>query len=134
MHEGMSATFTVSSQPGKTFDATLSRTSGLLDQHDRSLSLEFDVSNPAGELQGGDYAQVRLKLKREAPTDWVQSKSILNTQKRTYVLTLNNNEVKRIRIDEGIRLDTLTEVFGNLLAEDKIILRPSEEIKEVRVN
>ncbi|CDS93181.1 efflux RND transporter periplasmic adaptor subunit [Mucilaginibacter rubeus] len=134
VYDGMSASFTVSSQPGKTFDAKLSRTSGLLDQHDRSLTLEFDVSNTSSELQGGDYAQVKLKLKRKNSSNWVQSKSVLNTQSGTYVLTLNNNEVKRIAVKEGIRLDTLTEIFGNLSPEDNIILKPSEEIKEGKIN
>ncbi|WP_461533710.1 efflux RND transporter periplasmic adaptor subunit [Sinomicrobium sp.] len=130
VQEGMTATFTVSSQPGKTFDAKLSRTSGLLDPQDRSLTLEFDVNNPSGELQGGDYAQVMLKLQRNNPTYWVQSKAVLNTKSGTFVLTLNDNEVKRIAVNEGIRMDTLTEVFGNLSPEDNIILKPSEEINE----
>jgi len=129
VQQNMPATFTVSSQPGKMFNAKLSRSSGLLDQRDRSLTLEFDVSNPSGELQGGDYAQVKLKLKRKKPSYWVNSKSVLNTQSGTYVLTLNNEEVKRIAVDEGIRIDTLIEVFGNLSPEDKIIVKPSEEIK-----
>ncbi|SEH63064.1 RND family efflux transporter, MFP subunit [Paenimyroides aquimaris] len=133
VYEGMPATFTVSSQPGKTFDAKLSRTSGLLDQQDRSLTLEFDVSNPSGELLGGDYAQVKLKLKRKSPSNWVQTKSVLNTQSGTYVLTLNNDEVKRIAVSEGVRLDTLTEVFGNLSPADNIIMKPSEEIKEGKI-
>ncbi|HLT87041.1 MAG TPA: efflux RND transporter periplasmic adaptor subunit [Sphingobacterium sp.] len=132
--QDMPVTFTVSSQPGKTFEATLSRTSGLLDQQNRSLTLEFDVNNPAGELQGGDYAQVRLTLQRRAATHWVPGKSVLNTQSGTYILTLNDNEIKRIPVKEGIRLDTLTEVFGNLSAEDNIILKPSEEIKEGTIN
>ncbi|NGM62818.1 efflux RND transporter periplasmic adaptor subunit [Sphingobacterium sp. SGG-5] len=134
VNEDMIATFTVSSQPGKTFDAALSRTSGLLDQQDRSLILEFDVNNPRGELQGGDYAQVKLKLQRKSPSHWVQSRSVLNTQSGTYVLTMNNSEVKRIAVNEGIRLDTLTEVFGNLSPEDNVILKPSEEIKAVIVS
>ncbi|PPK99242.1 RND family efflux transporter, MFP subunit [Parapedobacter indicus] len=129
---GMQATFTVSSQPGKTFDAVLSRTSGLLDQQDRSLTLEFDVPNPLGELQGGDYAQVNLKLQRKSPSHWVPGKSILNTQSGTYVMTLNDQEIRRIPVKEGIRLDTLTEVFGNLSPEDHILLKPSEEIKASR--
>lgn len=131
--QGMQATFTVSSQPGKTFDAVLSRTSGLLDQQDRSLTLEFDVNNPSGELQGGDYAQVKLKLQRRNPSHWVSSKSVLNTQSGTYVMTLSNDEIKRIRVTEGVRLDTLTEVFGNLSPEDNIILKPSEEIPEGQI-
>lgn len=30
----------------------------------------------------------------------------------------------------GIRIDTLTEVFGHLSPEDPILLKPSEEIHE----
>ena len=130
---GLQAVFTISSQPGKTFHAVLSRTSGLLDQQDRSLTLEFDVSNPSGELQGGDYAQVKLKLQRKNPSHWVPGKSVLATQSGTYVLALNDNEIKRIPVKEGIRLDTLTEVFGNLSGNDHIILKPSEEIPEGQI-
>src|SRR3546814_11331455 len=50
--QDMRAAFTVSSRPGKTFDAVLSRTSGLLDEQSRSLTLEFDIDNSSGELQG----------------------------------------------------------------------------------
>ena len=129
--KGMAATFTVSSQPGRTFQAVLSRTSGLLDQQDRSLKLEFDISNSSGELRGGDYAQVKLKLQRKNASHWVPGKSVLTTQSGLYVMTLNNNnEIKRIPIKEGVRLDTLTEVFGNLSPNENIILKPSEEIQE----
>src|SRR5690606_33546196 len=134
VNEGMKAMFTVSSQPGKIFDATLSRTSGMLTQQDRSLMLEFDVNNQLGELQGGDYAQVKLNLQRKDSSYWVPGKSVLTTQSGKYILTLNDNEIKRISIKEGIRLDTLTEVFGDLSPEDNIILKPSEEIKEGVIN
>lgn len=132
--QGMRATFTISSQPGKIFDAILARTSGLLDQQDRSLTLEFDVSNPLGELQGGDYAQVKLKLQRKNPSSWVSPKSVLTTQSGTYVMTLNDSEIKRIPIKEGIRLDSLIEVFGDLSPQDNILLKPSEEINEGQIN
>ncbi len=126
----MPATFTVSSQPGKTFEAVLSQTSGLLDQQDRSLTPEFDVNNAPGELQGGDYAQIKLKLQPKNLSSWLPGKSLLTTQSGTYLMTLNNNEIRRIPVKEGIRLDTLIEMFGDLLPQDKIILKPSEEIKE----
>lgn len=127
---GMKAQFTVSSQPGETFDAILSRTSGLLDDHHRSLTLEFDVDNPNNQLQGGDYAQVQLQLQRKSSTIWVPAESLLQTQSGTYVLTLQNGSIHRIPVQEGIRLDSLTEVFGQLSLEDQVLSKPSEEIKE----
>jgi len=129
VREEMPATFTVSSQPGKVFDAKLSRTSGLLNQQNRALTLEFDVDNVLDALQGGEYAQVQLKLQRKQPSYWVNNKSVLYAQSGTFVMTLNNEEIKRIPVKEGIRLDTLTEVFGELSSQDNILEKPSEEIK-----
>lgn len=134
VREGTQATFTVSSQPGKTFKATLSRTSGLLDRGDRSLKLEFDVDNTSGELQGGDYAQVKIALQRKNPTCWVPGESVLQTQSGAFVMTLNNGIIKRIPVKTGIRLDSLTEVFGALLPKDSILLKPSEQINEGKIN
>lgn len=134
VQQGVQANFTVSSQPGKTFETTLSRTSGLLNQQDRSLTLEFDVDNPSRELQGGDYAQVKLKLKRKTPSSWVPKKSVLTTQAGTFILILDDQEIKRIPVKEGVHLDTLTEVFGQISTESQIILKPSEEIKEGKIN
>lgn len=134
VQQGVQANFTVSSQPGKTFETTLSRTSGLLNQQDRSLTLEFDVNNPSGELQGGEYAQVKLKLKRKQPSTWVPKKSVLTTQTGTFILILDDQEIKRIPVKEGVHLDTLTEVFGQISTENQILLKPSEEIKEGKIN
>src|SRR3546814_19498534 len=60
--QDMRAAFTVSSRPGKTFDAVLSRTSGLLDEQSRYITLEYAIANYQGELQGGDYEQVKTTL------------------------------------------------------------------------
>jgi len=129
----MKASFTISSQPGKTFHTTLSRTSGLLNQQDRSLTLEFDVDNKQGQLQGGDYAQVILKLKRKTPSTWVPSKSVLNTQSGTYILTLQDDQIRKVPVKEGVRLDSLTEVFGDLTHQSPVIAKPSEEMKEGKI-
>ena len=134
IQENMPVQFTVSSQPGHVFQAKLSRTSGLLDQRDRSLTLEFDVTNDDGKLKGGDYAQAKLKLKRKEPSFWIPNNSILTTQSGIFVLGVQDNEVRRIVVKEGIRLDTLTEIFGDIALHQKIIIKPSEEIKEGKIN
>ncbi|MGO1723426.1 MAG: efflux RND transporter periplasmic adaptor subunit, partial [Sphingobacterium sp.] len=105
-------------------------TSGLLDDSHRSLTLEFDVGNPDNQLSGGDYAQVQLRLQRKSATLWVPVESLLQTQSGTYVLTVQDGSIHRVPVQEGIRLDSLTEVFGQFSSEDHILSKPSEEIKE----
>ncbi|TXF74529.1 efflux RND transporter periplasmic adaptor subunit [Chryseobacterium sp.] len=126
----MDASFTVNSIPGEKFKARLSRNSGMISQGDRSLTLEFDVQNTGSVLRGGEYAQVHLNLKRNAATYFVPEKSVMRTQSGTFVMTYNNNEVKRVPIKEGISYNNLTEVFGDLYPNDKILKKPSEEIEE----
>lgn len=133
VNNGMNATFTVNSIPGKVFDAHLSRNSGMINQDNRSLSLEFDIENTNSILKGGEYGQVQLNLKRISPTYFVPEKSVLQTQSGTFVMTYNNNEVKRVPVKEGISYNSMTEVFGLFSPHDKILKKPSEEIEEGKV-
>lgn len=126
VNEETKALFSVNSQPGKQFEAKLSRNSRLISSKSRAMTLEFDVKNSDRKLNGGEYAQVSLQLKRKTATFWVSPKSILNTQSGVFVLTKNKDKIKRIPILEGIRLDTITEVFGDLKETDLIVERPSE--------
>lgn len=133
--ENLAITFTTSSQPAQQFTATLSRTSGLLNSKDRSLTLEFDLDNSQKLWKGGDYAQLTLPLQRNTPSLWVKKSSIVNAQSGTFVLTLDRDQnIAKIPITKGIQLDTIVEVFGNLQAAEKVLLKPSEEIKEGKIN
>lgn len=93
------------------------------------MTLEFDVENTDKKLNGGEYAQVTLKLQRKNPTFWVSPKSILNTQSGLFVLAKTDDKIERIPVREGIRLDTITEVFGNLKESDMIVERPTEQMQ-----
>ncbi len=127
------ATFSISAYPGESFTAQLSRTSGVLNQQDRSLTLEFDIDNQSKKLQGGDYAQVQLDLQRKQPTLWVATKSILNTQSGTFVITKKADDtLMRIPVELGVQQDTLTEIFGALQPSDLVINKPSEEMKNTK--
>jgi len=132
--EDLKASFMVSSLPGKNFEAYLSRSSGILNQQNRSITLEFDVENSKGVLRGGEYAQVRLNLHRNDSSYWVSPRSIVNAQSGTFIMTLREDLIKRVPIKEGIRLDSLVEIFGNVQLGDLVLTNPSEEIKEGKIN
>ncbi|MBB1150305.1 MULTISPECIES: efflux RND transporter periplasmic adaptor subunit [unclassified Myroides] len=131
--EAATATFSISSYPGEVFTAKLSRSSGVLNSKDRSLTLEFDIDNKDRKLQGGDYAQVKLNLQRKQPTLWVATKSILNTQSGNFVITKKTgDELARIPVELGVQMDSITEVFGSLQASDLVINKPSEDMKNTK--
>lgn len=131
VYPGMESNFTVMSYPNREFTALLSRDSRVLNSTDRSLNLEFDVDNKEGILRGGDYAEVKIPLHRADSTYFVNSKSVINTQRGTFILKVDNeSKVEWVQVRTGIQTPQSTEVFGNLNVGDRIILHATEEITD----
>jgi len=132
--DDLAANFTVSSLPGETFTAKLSRSAGGIDRDHRSLTLEFDVNNSQYKLQGGEYAQVNLQLKRKTGSFWVPLSSVVRAPSGSFIMQLEDQNLQRIPVREGIQLDSLVEVFGNVHKDIQILRKASEEIKEGKLN
>jgi len=131
VHKGMKVKFTVNSLPGDSFEAVLSRSANAIQKDSRALFTEFDVINNNGNLNGGEYAQVQLQLQRSDKSVWVPSSSVIHTQSGNYVLKADHQQkVKRVAVVEGMRVDSLQEVFGEINITDKLIKNASEELKE----
>jgi len=129
--------FTVSNLPGKIFHSVFSRRSQVLEQQNRSVTAEFDVENQDGSLDGGEYAQVTMKLQRPDATLWVPATSVVHAQSGTFVLVVENNIVKKVDVSEGTRQDSLQEVFGALAKSDRIIKNGNDELADgskVKIN
>jgi len=122
------ASFTVSNLPGKMFTSVLSRKSQVLQQQNRSVTAEFDVENKDNSLDGGEYAQVTMKLRRPDSTLWVPASSIVHAQSGTFVLRVENQMVRKVPVSEGTRRDSIQEVFGELDRKDQIVKTGSEEL------
>lgn len=130
LQAGTKATFTVSGRPGQVYTSTLSRNGMVVNQAERSVTAEFDVKNQDGALRGGEYAQVRLTLRRPYTTVWVPDKSVVRAQSGIFVLKVQNDQIHRIPVSEGIRQDSLLEVFGEIAPGDLIVQKGTEELAE----
>ena len=124
------ATFTVSGRPGKVFTSTLSRNGIIVNQKERSVTAEFDVNNQDNSLNGGEYAQVRLTLRRPDATVWVPAESVVRAQSGLFLLQVKGGLVHRIPVTEGIRRDSLQEVFGNIKGGDLVVKKGTEELAD----
>ncbi|WP_345947737.1 efflux RND transporter periplasmic adaptor subunit [Mucilaginibacter sp. PAMB04274] len=127
---GTDVTFTVSDHPGKVYHSKLSRDGKLLQQSTRSVTVEFDVNNKDMSLSGGEYAQVLLMLRRPEPTLWIPATSVVHAQSGIFILDADSGRIKRIPVVEGIRQDSLQEVFGQLKPDLKIVKNGTEELAE----
>lgn len=127
---GTKAVFTVVDIPGKTFTGVLSRNSGALEVASRSLIAEFDIQNSGTELRAGQYAKVKLQLKRPQPTLWVPATSVVQAQSGVFVIMKDAGIAKRVPVQVGVQRDSLVEVFGNLQVGNTVLFKGSEEVKE----
>lgn len=105
-------------------------TSGLPDQQDRSLMHGFDISNPSDKL---DYVQATFILQRHDSSYWVPHDSILLTPPASYIMAVKNGSIKRIFEEECIRQNTFTKMFSCLSSDERILLKPLEEIKKIMI-
>ncbi|MHB1176852.1 MAG: efflux RND transporter periplasmic adaptor subunit [Daejeonella sp.] len=129
VNDDTKVSFIVAGLPGKVFQSTIARTSSVLRQSSRSMIVEFDVSNHP-ELNGGEYAQVKLKLKRPDSTYWVPASSVVNTQAGVFAVRLNDGTIERVPVIVGGRNNDKLEIFGNLTITDNIVKIGSEELTE----
>lgn len=125
-----SVTFSVNAIPNKEFSAPFSRSSGSVDEKNRVMLTEFDVPNPTGELKAGMYAEVKLPLVRKHETFFVPVSSVVNSDQQIFVIKPVGNKAKWVTVEKGMTLDTLVEVFGEVKAGDKVVLRASEELRD----
>ena len=67
--------------PGKTFQGTLVRTADAIDPSNRTLLVEVDVDNRAGQLLPGSLAQVHFKSPATGPTFIVPAAALIFRRK-----------------------------------------------------
>jgi RND family efflux transporter MFP subunit len=122
-------TFTFNAMPGQEQSAKISRSANALGSM-RSEAIEIDVPNKNGQLKPGMYAEVRIPMLSGAKSLLVPNTAIVRSTEREYVVTVRDGKANLVDIKEGLASSDSTEVFGNLKADDKIVLHASDDIKQ----
>ncbi|WP_428331205.1 efflux RND transporter periplasmic adaptor subunit [Mucilaginibacter sp.] len=122
-------TFTFNAMPGQQQTAKISRSANALGSM-RSEAIEIDVLNKNGNLKPGMYAEVRIPMLSGAKSLLVPNNAIIRSTEKEYVIRNNGGKADLVEIKEGLTSNDATEVFGNLKANDKVVLHASDEIKQ----
>ncbi|MDP9048516.1 MAG: efflux RND transporter periplasmic adaptor subunit [Bacteroidota bacterium] len=121
--------FTFNAMPGQQQTAKISRSANALGSM-RSEAIEIDVLNKNGKLKPGMYAEVKIPMVSGAKSLLVPNSAIVRSTEREYIVAVRNGKAELIDIKEGLISNDSTEVFGSLKPNDKIVLHPSDEIKQ----
>ncbi|WP_212004243.1 efflux RND transporter periplasmic adaptor subunit [Chitinophaga sp. HK235] len=122
--------FGVNAMPGKTFQGTISREAGTLNDRYRSEAVEIDVENSSRTLKPGMYAEITMPVNGSAAALVVPSSAVVMSTERKYVVMLKDHRTRWVDIQEGNHHNDSTEVFGDLKAGDEVIVNATDEIKE----
>jgi RND family efflux transporter MFP subunit len=126
---GTQVTFRVPAFPAESFQAVIRRIAHSVDPKTRTMAVELDVSNASGRLPAGMFAEVSWPVKRANKTLFVPPSAVVTTTERTFVIRVKDGVADWIDVRRGATLPDLLEVFGDLQAGDRVVLRGSDELR-----
>jgi HlyD family secretion protein len=107
--------------PGQSFDATISRTAGILDSKTRSMRAEIDLDNSKGLLFPGLYGQAVIELQNRRGALVVPAGTVRLNDGPAHVYAVENGTVKRIPVTLGADTGTQIEITSGLTGGEQIV-------------
>lgn len=117
--------------PGRSFLGKVVRTSGSLDAATRTLRTEIQVSNQAGELVPGLFAEVKFKIQRELPPVTIPERALILQTAGPQVATLGtDNKVLLASVVIGRDLGKTIELASGLPAGTRFVTNPNDTLRD----
>ena len=126
---GMEGDLTLPQFPGRTFQAHVTNTAGMIDPTSRSLLTELQLPNESGELLPGAYVQVTFNFAGDSPYLTIPENTLIFQREGAAVGTVKADgkvEIQKITINEDF--GTKLEISEGLSVTDQVILNPSDSL------
>jgi RND family efflux transporter MFP subunit len=128
---GMLIDLTLPEMPGRRFTGKLVRTAGSIDPTTRTLNVEVDVSNTAGLLFPGAYAEVHFKIQSNAETLTVPSTSLIFRGKGLRIPVVENgNRIALKAVTPGRDFGNTIEILSGLSGDAAVVANPPDSLVE----
>ena len=125
---GAPATLTLDEFPGQTFRGILVRNANSIDVASRTLLVEVDVDNPAGQLLPGAYVFVHLKLPDQTRSVTIPSNTLIFRKEGLQVALVRNGSAELVPIKIGRDYGNTVEIVSGLQPTDAVIVDPSDSL------
>jgi RND family efflux transporter MFP subunit len=133
---GVYALLTLTEFPGRQFRGTIVRNANAIDTNSRTLLVEVDVKNPAGELLPGSYVSVHLKLPSKVEAVTVPANTLLFRSEGLRIAVVRNGRAALVPVILGRDYGDTVEIISGITRHDEVIVNPSDSIvsgEQVRV-
>ncbi|HMD77147.1 MAG TPA: efflux RND transporter periplasmic adaptor subunit [Terracidiphilus sp.] len=122
---------TFAEHAGKTYQGTLVRTADAIDPASRTLLVEIDIDNRAGELLPGSLAQVHFKTPPAGPAFIVPAAALIFRKEGLRVgVVVNGNVAHLVPVVIGEDDGANVQIVNGLTAEDRVIQDPPDSLIE----
>jgi RND family efflux transporter MFP subunit len=129
VHVGLPAELLMNDQGRRKFEGVTVRTAGAVDPVARTMRVEVDVKNPAGDLLAGEYAQVRFNLTSDDPALMLPGNALLFRPEGVRAATVDSNgRVKLVPIVLGTDYGTRVTIQSGLTGDERVIVNPPDAI------
>jgi len=125
---GMTADLTLGEFPGRKFQGKLVRTAEAINMTTRTLLIEIEMKNPAGELLTGSYAEVHLKVPTQASTLLLPVNTLIFRSEGLRVGIVKDGKAVLSAITTGRDSGNQIEIVSGLKADDQVIINPPDSI------
>lgn len=128
---GASARVLLKDRPGRTFEGTIARTSGVLDERTRTLRVEVRVPNETNEILAGTYAQVQLELARESTPVIVPGAALLIRAEGPRVAIVDaESKLRYVPVVISRDLGSEAELTSGLKGDERVVVNMADELPE----
>ena len=93
------------------------------------MAAEVDVTNGAGRLAPGMFAEIQWPVKRAGTSLLVPRTAVAVTTERTFVVRVRNGAAEWVDVKRGASIENLVEVMGNLQSGDYVAVRGTDELR-----
>lgn len=126
---GAKIELTFAEHAGKTYQGTLARTADAIDPASRTLLVEIDVDNRAGELLPGSLAEVHFKAPPAGPTFIVPVSALIFRREGLRVgIVVNGNVAHLLPVVIGEDDGANVRIVTGLSADDRVIQDPPDSL------
>ncbi|HTJ13446.1 MAG TPA: efflux RND transporter periplasmic adaptor subunit [Dinghuibacter sp.] len=122
--------FTVSTLPGRTFSAVVTRMAGAVDPSLRTENIQMDVVNSHGELLPGMFAQVSSNLVGSPDVFVVPLSAVTGNSRDIFVIRVRRGVTEWVPVQKGRTSGGKVEVYGDLATGDSLIATATDELKQ----
>jgi RND family efflux transporter MFP subunit len=125
---GMTADLTLAEFPGRKFQGKLVRTAEAINMTTRTLLIEIDVNNPAGELLTGSYAEVHLKVPTHSSTLLLPVNTLIFRSEGLKIGVVKDGKVELAAVTPGRDSGNQIEIVSGIKPGDQVVINPPDSI------